>query len=176
MQQNKDANFGGNTKTIVEAEFNTSVSSNIKYQVFNSVVFYDFIKKGRKAKFLRWDMYTGDVEVDLGMNVKYINYKIEVKDNTNTNPASYEAVNAFIVLPYIGMKYYLYDFALYGNASMLSFAEEKALSYQVGIEYRVMKNLYLSVSRLYEDFEATEKKDTINFKVIGNKFSFKYLF
>lgn len=60
--------------------------------------------------------------------------------------------------------------------SSLSLVDAKTTNYQAGIDFRIVDNIYLSYSYLYEDFEAIEKDDKINFKIYGNKFSFKYDF
>ncbi|MFA6192650.1 MAG: hypothetical protein WC665_09900 [Sulfurimonas sp.] len=171
MVQKKDVAFN-RTITMVSTQF-TNAATNIDNKVFNVVLFQDFKAKGAVKK----GFYLGDIELDIGANLKVIDYIVEMKDNANPNAIyMYDKVDATIVLPYAGFKYYRYNFVLFGNISSLSYSESKATGYQFGAEYQIIKNIYLGYSYMYEDFQAIEKKDHIDFKTVGNKFSIKYAF
>ncbi len=171
MTQKNDVLFD-RTVTMVSTPF-TNATTNIDYKVLNMTVFQDFKAKGAVKK----GFYLGDIELDIGANLKVIDYLVRMKDNANPNALyMYDKVDATIVLPYAGFKYYRYGFVLFGNISSLSYSESKAMGYQFGIEYQVIKDIYLGYSYMYEDFQAIEKKDHIDFKTVGNKFSIKYAF
>ncbi|MDO8454145.1 MAG: hypothetical protein Q7S59_06195 [Sulfurimonas sp.] len=171
MTQKNDVNISRGV-TMVSTPF-TNAATNIDYKVLNAVFFQDFKAKGAVKK----GFYLGDIELDIGANLKVIDYLVRMKDNANPSAIyMYDKVDALIVLPYAGFKYYRYNFVLFGNISSLSYSESKATSYQFGIEYQVIKNIYLGYSYMYEDFQAIEKKDHIDFRTIGNKFSIKYAF
>ena len=180
--QTKDTIFSAK-KYIANAIFdtNSTVSSIIDYQVINFILYKDFKIKGDRVRFLRWKFYPGDMEFDIGTNIKIVRWKIQLTKEPNSKIYPYwiEA-NEDILLPYIGFKYFYYNSRIYGNISALSVNEAKSLNYEIGFEYKLVKGLYISVSYLYEGFKVTEElddhKDTISFKTVGNKFSFKYFF
>jgi len=177
MQEEIDSTFE-TPKKVADWDFNGSVTSQTKYRVANLVLHNSYKVKGSMQKFLRWEYYTGDIEFNLGINMKYINYSFRIKNN-DTNipePYAYVDINTFVAQPYIGMTYYWYDLAFFANGSALSISETKARNYQVGLDYRLYKDLYISASYVFEDFQATEKNDKVDFKTFGNKFTFKYIF
>jgi len=117
------------------------------------------------------------LEFDIGLDTKLLKWNYEVQDLTNTALSpSWIHVSEFIPLPYIGMKYYLYNFIMYADTSALAFSSAKSTSYQVGLDYRVVGGLYLSAAYIYEQFKVTEQQDIVDFKTAGYKFSFKYAF
>jgi hypothetical protein len=159
---------------------NTSVSSKIDYAVANFTIYHDFKTKGRKVKFLRWDFYPGDLEWYVGVNIKYITWRFDIEKSLNPTKKHWIVVKELIPLPYIGFHYLYKHLRVYANISALSFNKAKSTNYDFGLSYQVYKDLYISGSYLYEDFQATEKRgghtDTIRFSTSGNKFSFKYIF
>ena len=177
MKEESDSVFS-ESKEVANWDFAGSVTSQTKYRVANLVLHNSYKLKGSMQKFLRWQYYTGDVEFNIGVNIKYINYSLRVKNNVSgiPEPYAYVNINTFVAQPYIGMTYYWYDLGLFANGSALSISNTKARNYQVGVEYRLYKDLYLSASYLFEDFQATELKDKVDFKTYGNKFTFKYIF
>lgn len=176
VEQNRDSVLDSN-KTLASREFSGQVFSKMEYSVFHILLYKDIKYKGSYLNFLRWKVYSGDIEYDLGVNVKCINYMIRIKDFTSDSDAySYDRVNSILPMPYIGFKYFWYDFMVLGNVSAFSLDDTEFMSYQLSLDYRVLGNLYLSASYLYESFQALEKKDTVKFKTSGNKFSFKYKF
>lgn len=176
MDDNKDVNL---TKSVVVADgtFDALVSTDIKYSILDVAIYQDFKKKGRFFKFIGKQYYSGDIEFDAGLNAKMIYWKFNVKNKSNLSQTiSWIKVDEFIPLPYIGVKYYLYDFSAYANISALAFSRAKSTSYQIGVDYRVINTLYLSAGYLYEQFKAVEKLDTVEFETTGYKFGFKYIF
>ena len=180
--QEKDTTISSK-KFIADAvlDANSSASTIIDYQVVNFVICEDFKIKGKKIKFLRWRFYPGDIEFDIGTNIKMIRWKIKLAKQVDAGSYPYWIeVKENILLPYIGFKYFYYNSRIYSNISALSLNKAKSLNYEIGFEYRLINNLYISASYLFEGFQATEERDThkdnITFRTIGNKFSFKYLF
>jgi len=160
---------------IGDTYFDELTKSNIKYTVLNSIFYYEFKSKGKKKRMFGKQRYTGDLEIDLGVNVKNIDYSYDMVGNVSGNE-EYINVSSSILLPYVGMKYYLYHLSLYADISTLSFSDVKATSYNFGIDYEMVRNLYLALTYFYEDFEETIINDTVTFKSSGLMFSVKYDF
>lgn len=178
MKEDQDSVLSSK-KVIAEYwDYNGSITSQMRYSVANIMLHNTYKLKGSMQKFLRWNYYSGDVVFNLGINVKYIDYSYRMKNNDTLIPEPYAFVNVntFVAQPYIKMTYYWYNFALYASGSALSVSDTKARNYQFGIEYRLYKDLFLSAGYLYEDLQATEKSDRVDFKTYGNKFTFKYIF
>lgn len=176
MQDNQSATL---TKTVQVAgeNFDSNISTSINYQVCDATIYQDLRMKGHVFSVFGKKYYSGDLEFDVGLSTKLFQWQYEVKDLTNLSRASsWIHVNEFIPLPYIGMKYFLYDLLIYANASDLAFSKAKSSDYQAGIDYRVVSGLYLSASYIYEQFKVVEKEDTVDFETSGYKLSFKYAF
>ena len=156
---------------------NSTVRTEVNYQVLNALVYETFKAKGKYFRFLKWRPYSGDIDFNVGLNTKLIQWNFLIFDASATDP-SYHWIHSdeIILMPYIGFRYYLYRLRLFANASALSLSEAKSTYYEAGADFRVVDTLYLSASYLYEDFKATELKDNINFSTLGYKFGFKYRF
>ncbi len=162
---------------VADGSFNSSVSTTLNYSVINLLLYQDFKQRGNYFYIFNSAYYIGDIEFDLGINIKQIDWKFKIRDMSDlTKTSSWISVKEFIPLPYIGVKYYLYNLTLYAGVSSLALTKAKATSYQATIEYRVIENLYLSAGYLYEQFRAVEELDSVEFKTSGYKVSFKYLF
>lgn len=167
------------TKTIRVAtvDFNSSVFSQIDYQVFNALIYKDFMIKGEMSSFFGKPFYSGDLEFDVGLNTKLFMWKYQIEDlSAPTQVPSWIEVNELIPLPYFGIRYHLYDLKIYADISTLAFSSAKSTSFQYGISYRVVDGLSLSAGYLSEEFEAVEYKDSVVFQTDGYKFSVKYAF
>lgn len=175
VQQNKNSELN-TTRVITQGgDYNGTIRTKIDYSVLNVVLKSSFKYKGSMAKFWMWDFYTGDIEYNLGLNTKLISYRFDIEHADGSLP-SFISVDSVLVLPYVGVKYYWYDFVAYAHGSALSFSEAKAINYEYGLDYRLIKGMYISASYMYEEFEATEKQDTVYFQSYGPKFSIKYHF
>lgn len=175
-KQNQDVDLN-KTMEVASYVFSGLTSTRIDYKVLNVVLSKQFKKKGRRVGFWRWYFYPGDIEYAIGMSAKVIDWHFEIIDRKVADSQyKFDRVKAFIPLPYLGFKHYYYNLVTYFNVSALSLSEAKSINYQVGIDYKVIDDLYLSLSYMYEDFQAVEKKDSIDFRTTGNKFSFKYMF
>ena len=176
MQDNATASLYKKIQ-IADNDFNTSISSQIDYQVFNVLLYKDLKIKGKMTTLFGKSIYSGDIEFDIGLNTKLFQWKYQVQDLSDLSRASsWIKVNEFIPLPYLGIKYHWYNLKLYADMSTLAFSSAKSTSYQFGLDYRVVAGLYLSASYLSEEFKVLEDQDTIDFQTNGYKFSFKYAF
>lgn len=176
MQDNSHAELNTTVK-VADGLFSSKVDTLIDYQVFNAILYQDLKIKGKILSFFDKPFYSGDIEFDIGVNTKLIKWNFQVQDLTDiTKSPSWIHVNEFIPLPYIGMRYYLYHLIIYANGSALAFSRAKSTSYQVGADYNVVRGLYLSTGYMYEHSKVTEKEDTVDFKIAGYKFGFKYTF
>lgn len=176
MQESQSATLTKTVK-IADKDFNSSVLTTIDYQLFDATIYQDLHLKGEVFTLFGSKYFSGDLEFDVGLSTKLFRWKYQVQDldKPSRDPA-WIHVNEFIPLPYIGMKYYLYNLIVYTNLNALAFSRAKSNSYQVGIDYRVVSGLYLSASYMYEQFQVVEKQDAVEFKTTGYKFSFKYAF
>ncbi len=162
---------------VADGDFNSSISTYVDYSIVNLLIYQDFMKKGTFKTIFGYSFYTGDLELDIGLNIKVVKWKFEVKDKIDlTKSSSWIDAGLIVPIPHLGIRYYFYNLSLYTNISALSLSEAKLLSYKMGADYRIVDSVYLSATYLYESFEAIEKNDTINFTTAGYKFSFKYKF
>ena len=176
MKEKADTKLTSTTQ-VAEGTFNSNVSSVMEYSALNTIIYQDMKLKGDVFSIGQTRLYTGDIEFDMGINVKMIQWNFEVQDATNTALSpSWVKVNQFIALPYLGMKYYLYGFVAYANVSTLSLSETDSTSVQAGMDFPITGGLYLSVGYVYEQFKAVEKLDTVDFQTSGYKISAKYAF
>lgn len=173
--QNADFNT---TQHMIGTDFDANITSKTSYRVINVKLFKSFIKKGSFFKLGRRNFYPGDVALDLGINVKRMDYRIDVIDKSNDNNATlnYIEVKQFVPLPYVGVKYYYYNLILFANISALGVGSIQANNYTYGAEYRVYNRIYTGLAYMNESFEAVEKDDTVTFSSKGTKFSVKYIF
>jgi len=162
---------------IANGLFSSSVISTISYQAYNIVLYQDFKLKGKRARVFGIPFYTGDFEFDVGLNTQVFqwNYNIRSLSNTTQTP-SWIHVNAFLPLPYIGAKYFWYNYRASAKASALAFGKAKSSVYEASVDYRLVNGLYISAGYLYEEFKTVEQSDTVNFITSGYKFGFKYTF
>jgi opacity protein-like surface antigen len=173
FSQNENATL--NNKSIIEQDYNESVRSTINYKALNMFLYREFKTKGSYVVFFNEAYYTGDIEVDLGMNIKNITYSFYINSNVVTKEETLN-VDTNIYMPYAALKYYRYYFTFFANISDVSFSDIKSKSYNIGIEYQIMKNISVGLSYTYEDFEEKVKNDKVNFETSGNMFSVKYNF
>jgi len=165
---------------IADGKFdaNATMDSDIEYKVFNIVLYKDFKKKGKFVKYFGKIFYTGDIEFDVGVNLKFIDWRFNLRDAADED--YWDEVNSVIPLPYLGFRYAYYRLRFYTSISTLSFSDAKSTNYEIGVDFRVIDQLYIGASYLYEGFEATVTKDghtdKIDFNTAGNKLSFKYIF
>ncbi len=175
-KQNQDVDLN-KTMQVASYEFSGLTSTRIDYKVLNVLLSKEFLKKGTRFSFWRWKFYPGDIKYAIGINVKVIDWHFEIIDRKVTDSEyKFDRVESFIPLPYLGFKHFYYNLVTYAKISALSLSEAKSTNYQIGIDYKVVDGLYLGLSYMYEDFQAVEKKDSIDFRTTGNKFSFKYIF
>ena len=172
--QNSDLN----ETHLISVDFNSSVTTKTSYEVINFKMFKSFFKKGDRFKVGGKKFYPGDLELDLGFNVKRMVYRFELVDKSLGDSAqlNYIDVKQFIALPYVGVRYYFYNLILYANVSALGLSRVQASNYIYGAEYRVYKKIYMGIAYMDESFKAVEKEDTVTFSSTGTKLSVKYIF
>ena len=178
LQEKADSTLSKSVEIANDAySIGTKISSTLEYSSINAIIYQDFTIKGYTTVISGTKFYPGDIEFDIGLNVKSLIYKYSVQNkNDLTKPASWIEINGLIPLPYFGFKYYRYNILLYGDISALSFSEAKSTTAQIALDYRIVSGLYVSVGYLYEKFELVEDDDTIIFNTSGFKYSFKYKF
>ncbi len=146
------------------------VLSSIDYSELNTIVY----------GFLQQSIF----EFDLGVNFKKINYTQTLKSNTFTNqmPITIKGPESIIPLPYVGFKVDLYPIntVLQAETSMLAFGDDEAMDYKYSLNYRIMKNMYISYGYRYTSWKTQNKDTNINDKydmnLKGNYINAKILF
>jgi outer membrane protein len=148
--------------------FSGSVSSTTDYSELNTIL-YGFLQQG-------------SFEFDLGLNLKKINYVQTIKENgDDKDSVSIIGPTEIIPLPYIAFKIDL-DFintVLKAEASILSFGDDEAKDYKYSINYRVMRNMYISYGYRYSSWKSTSVKNThekYDINLRGNYLNAKILF
>jgi len=176
MKQGEDAILTKEVE-IAESLYSADITSKMDYYVLNLLLYSDLMLKGNTISAFGKRFYTGDVEFDIGVDVKYINWQYQVINKEPLKSGnSWIRVNEFIPLPYLGIKYYRYKLMVYANVSALSFQDAKSISAEAGIDYRFVDGLFLSVGYMYENFDVIEDDDTVYFQTDGIKLGFKYAF
>ena len=176
MKDNSNATLP-DTAIIAGENFISNISNLIEYDSLSIVAYQDFLLKGKNLSILGNKFYPGDIEFDIGMNVKILNWQYNIQDKTNlTRSSSWIRVTDFIPLPYFGFKYYRYNVMLHGDISALSFNKAKATSAQIALDYRIVSGVFISLGYLYEKFDVVEDDDDVVFITSGLKLSFKYKF
>lgn len=180
MKKDSDDSNLSKDAFIAEATFNSGIktASTIEYKSLNAILYQDFLIKGKIVKFLFGQrIYLGDLEFDLGLNVKKLNYLYSIQDKSDLSRSlSWISVNEFVPLPYFGFKYYRYNVTIYGDISALSFYEAKSTTGQIAIDYRAVAGVYLTAGYLYESFDVIEDGDTMVFETSGFRVGFRYKF
>jgi len=166
-------------KTIVIAnsrfDQNSSVFSEIDYKQFNALIYKDFFLQG--TYLFDGMFYSGDIEMDLGINVQYTQWNFDIKNISNpTQAVSYIYVNSFIASPSLAVKYYLYHVSMEIFADALAYQDEKVLHYGANISYNFDTGVVVSLAYNYNKFELTEKEDKVDFSTAGVTFMFGYHF
>lgn len=176
MSDSYNANLTG-TKQFVGYDYNGSVTTWTDYSVINVILSKDFHRPGTYFNAFGRQLYTGDLYFDIGVNLKNIDYRFEVRQNGITDPENdFISVKSNILMPYIGLKYRIGYLTIYGDVSTLALGDVKANSFKGALEYRIYKNIAINGGYMYEDFEATEKLDKVNFKAGGGFGSIKLYF
>ena len=154
---------------------NSSVFSEIEYKQFNAIVYKEFLMKG--TYLAENALYSGDLEIDLGVNTQYTKWNFNIKNMTNTTqPEAWIHIKSFIASPYLALKYYLYNIKVEIFGDALAYKDEKVLHYGVNLAYTFDMGIVLSVGYNYNEFELTEHEDKINYASSGVDFMFGYRF
>jgi len=159
----------GSSKQIdaVYDNFSGSVSSSIDYSELNTILY----------GFLQQNIF----EFDLGLNIKKIDYTQNIKENDDVDDVTIVGPEDLLFLPYIALKIDLdvIDTVLKAEASILSIGDDEAKDYKYSINYRVMRNMYISYGYRYTGWKSTNtnnKHEKYNINVDGNYFNIKVLF
>ena len=134
--------------------FQGSVSSTIEYSEINTILY----------GYLQQSIF----EFDLGLNLKKINYKQQIKENIDTDTSNNDddldsstikGPDQIIPLPYLAFKIDLYPIntVLKAEASVLALGDDEAKDYKYSLNYRIMKNMYISYGYRYNSWKTTNK-------------------
>jgi len=149
-------------------DINGSVSSTYNYSQINLLT-YGYL-------------YQGPFEFNFGLNFKKINFTQVINENDDRKRIiNIEGPTSLLVLPYGAIKINLdfMDTVLMASTSILSFGDNEAMDYDYSINYRAMRNVYLSYGYKYNSFKTTNNnnsKEIYDVKIKGNYISCKILF
>lgn len=156
------------SKVIDSYPFNGSISTNTVHTEFN-MIFYGFL-------------YQGPFEFNLGLKAKKINFEQTIKENviggekkTITGPGS------VIVQPHIALKFDLsvINTVLMTQASFLSIGDSEAKDYSYSLNYRIMRNMYISYgykSSSWKSHNTNDIHEKYEIKIKGNYLFAKIMF
>ena len=167
LNSSSDSVFN-NQKYVDNTRFNGSVSSSIEYSEINAI-FYGFLQQG-------------PFEFDMGLNIKKINFSQTIKENrANGNKVQIDGPSNFIPVPYIALKVDIpfVNTVLKTEASLFSIGDTQIKDYKYSINYRIMRNMYISYGYKYSSFKATNnnnKYEKYDIETNGSYISFKILF
>ncbi len=155
------------TRNIDSQNFSGSVSSTIIYQELDTIM-YGFL-------------YNGPFEFNFGLNLKKIDYTQDIVENTGSKEVNIKGPSSLLAVPYGAIKVNLdfIDTVLMASTSILSFGDNEAKDYEYSINYRVMRNIYLSYGYKYNSFKTTNSnndKEIYDVNIKGNYISCKILF
>jgi len=153
----------------------SDIFSEIEYKQLNALFYEDFLFKGDYL--FANTLYSGDLEIDLGLNAQYTQWNFDVESLTNpTQPKAWIHIKSNLISPYIAFKYYVshIQIELFGDA--LAYKDEKVIHYGGDIQYHFERGIILSVGYTYNEFELTEKEDDVTFNSYGVDFMFGYRF
>ena len=160
------------SKRVGPVDFNSTVNTEIRYQILSGVLYQDF-KNKLEFNLFGTPFYLGDLELDIGLNIEYLKWDFNIKDASQSRWIN---VNELVGRPYFGLKYYFYYLSLYANISALSINSTDSTSAQAGIDYNFDDGVSIGVGYMYENFNVVEKTDTIDYTTSGLKAGFKYTF
>ena len=160
----------------IATNYQGSVSSTIEYSELNTILY----------GYLQQSIF----QFDLGLNLKKIDYTQTLKENIDTDTANNDddsdqstikGPQSVIPLPYIGFKVDIYPIntVLKAEASVLAFGDDEAKDYKYSINYRIMKNMYISYGYRYHSWKTTNEKnphEKYDMNIKGNYINAKILF
>ena len=149
--------------------YSGSVSSTLEYSELNTILY----------GYLQQSIF----EFDLGLNLKKINYTQTIKENITISPdnTTIKGPDSIIPLPYLAFKIDLYPIntVLKAEASVLALGDDEAKDYKYSLNYRIMKNMYISYGYRYNSWKTTNKDNVhekYDMSLKGNYLNAKILF
>jgi len=144
-----------------------SISSTIEYSELNTILY----------GYLQQSIF----EFDLGLNFKKITYSQTLKENNGVDNDTLKGPDGIIALPYIGLTIDLYPIhtVLKAEASILSLGDDEAKDYKYSINYRAMRNMYISYGYRYHSWKTTSVSNShekYDMSLKGNYINAKILF
>jgi outer membrane protein len=150
-------------------ELNGSVYSTMKYTELNTIL-YGYLRQSI-------------MEFNLGINLKKINYEQTIKeaDSSDTYDVKIVGPDKIIPIPYIALKVDLgmIDTVLKAEASILSIGDDEASDFRYSINYRAMRNLYISYGyrkHLFKSSSVDNPHEKYEVDISGNYIAAKILF
>jgi hypothetical protein len=157
-------------QTIDTKTISGNISTNVVYTNVDAII-YGYL-------------YQGPFEFDLGLKFKKINFTHTIDEldiNSGYDKVVINGPTNLIILPHIGLKIDIPDIntLLKVQVSMFSIGDIEAKDYEYSINYRIMRNMYLSYAYRYHSWRSVSDNDIYekyNIILDGNYFSAKILF
>ncbi len=162
MRQNENSTLAS-SKEIAQRDYNGSINSETRYRTFSFLVAKDFYNDG----------LLGNVDFQIGLNVKYILWNFHIHD---LKKESWIRVKEFLPLPYASFAYSFYRFTLFGAASAIAYNSITSISYDAGLRVKLIEHFSIQASKYHEEFSTTEKRDNVSFQADGIKASLLFYF
>lgn len=149
---------------IDDKTFDGALSTQMKYATINTLL-YGYTKKE-------------DLRLNIGLNIKYINFTEEVEELTSGGYQTKTEIDGFILLPHLGVDYKI-DFlntVLSAEASGLSIGDIQVVDYSYGVRYYFMQDMFVALENKVESFKAKKDNDKFEYILSGSMISFNLRF
>ncbi len=175
----KDTHGSDLNKTVQIAgeDYNASVQSDIDYSMLSAVFYKSFVLKGEYFSFFSNSIYSGDLEFQLGIDTRVLQWQYTIQDKTDLKRSpSWIQAQTVVPLVYFGANYYFYNLVLEAQTSTLAISESKIIEYNIGLKYRFGDSLYLQAGYLYSNIQFVHNEDEIDYTAKGARGGFEYFF
>ena len=172
--QNADLN---KTIQVAGEDYNATVQSDVDYSTWSVLLYKGFVVKGDYFSLFSHKIYSGDLEFQLGVDSRFLQWKYTIKDRTNlTRSPSWIEAKTVVPLVYLGMNYYFYNLGLEAKTSNLAISRSKIIEYDIGAKYRFSGSFYLKAGYLYSNIQFVHNDDEVDYTTQGARVGFEYFF
>ena len=165
------------TIQVAREDFTGQLQSQIDYSVTSFLLYKGILLQGSYVSIFSFTFYTGDLEFQLGIDTKLLQWKYSIFDrgDLSRSPAWVQA-QAVVPQVYFSANYYFYNLVLEAQTSNLAISDSKIIEYSLDAKYLFGDALYLKVGYLYSNIQVVHNNDEIDYKATGMKVGFEYLF
>ena len=147
------------------------------YAIWSALLYKGFIVKGDYFSFFSHHIYSGDLEFQLGVDTRFLDWQYTIQDRTNLSRSpSWIKAETVVPLVYVGVNYYFYNFGLEAQTSNLAISRSKIIEYNIGAKYRFGSSFYLKAGYLYSNIQFVQDDDEVDYTTSGVRVGFEYFF